>query len=116
MNARTLRAIELSVAAFELVRHTPSVLTRCDVTGDFTLLWTEDGGALSAWVSTEGRRVRLEVWKSRRVLAVSRITGASDCRVEEFNRGDWEQTLMRLASRMHAKPGPPHSISRAPAP
>ncbi len=67
-------------------------------TKDIALLWVQPGGSLSARVYTQGARVFLEVWTGKRLLAVNRSTGALDCEVEEYSRGNvWERTLLRLA-------------------
>lgn len=97
MNTRTQHAIELGAAAFLLVRSQGSIVERDAKTRDITILWTQPGGSLSARVYTRGRRVFLEVWQQRLLLAVNRITRAADCEVTEYARGGWEQTLMRLA-------------------
>ena len=97
MNVRTQRACELAGAAFLLCRTAGAMQTDA-VTRDVVFLWVQPGGSLSARLYTKGRRVILEVWQSRRLLAVSRVMGAPVCQVEEYTRGNvWERTLLRLA-------------------
>ena len=96
MNARTRRAVELAAAAFGLVRHKGAVVSNGENVA--TILWANGTAGLSGRLYTTGLRVTLEIWTKERVLAVSRITGAPDCQVEEFSRGDWEKKLLALAA------------------
>lgn len=96
MNAKTLRALEVGQAAFSVIR-TKGTMEYDEQTRDIRILWAEGGSGLCGRLFTQGLRVHLEVWKAERVLAISRITGATDFDVSEYTPGSWERCLLALA-------------------